>query len=308
MNRLVLLADKQNVHSTLAIALTCSVFCGCATLGHRPVAENVVRCREQCQAGLDAEREGRDKEAHQLYAAAVECCPVDERARRLHAESLWQRAQRTEAIEQMQEAVRLSGGEPQLLVRLGEMHLATGQLQPAARQACAAIEAAPGLASAWALEGDVLRASGDPSAALERYHRALVYRDDYPEVQFAVAEIYFQQRRYQRALSTLVALSQQYEPHRQPQRLRWLRGLSYKALERYDEAAEELEMAARFAPPTPELLYELAHSQMMAGQTAAARLTAQQALALAPAHADSRQLMAQLERNQSPGGGTRRFY
>ena len=51
----------------------------------------------------------------------------------------------------------------------------------------------------------------------------------------------------------------------------------------------------RAAPPTPELLYELATALAASGDTVAARMTAEQALSLQPEHTDSRQLLARLD-------------
>jgi tetratricopeptide (TPR) repeat protein len=287
-------------HCASLLLLCCAG--GCAAFG-QPVDDNVIRCREQCQAALDAERRGQFQQADDLLAAAVKACPEDERARRLYAEALWQRGDAANAITHMDEAVRLSGGDAQLAVRLGEMYLARGDTARAAQRAELAITAAPQLPAAWALEGDVLARQGNPDAALARYHRALAYRRDYPQVQFAVAEIYAHQGRHQRALATLAALAEQYEADRMPQRLVMMRGLSHKALGQYDAAADQLTLAAKAAPPTPELLYELADSLLLAGEPAAARLAAEQALSLAPDHVGSRRLMAQLARQHGSISG-----
>jgi tetratricopeptide (TPR) repeat protein len=292
-----LLACSSHVRRYCASLLLLCCASGCAAFS-QPVDDNVVRCREQCQAALEAERRGQFEQADHLLAAAVESCPEDERARRLYAEALWQRGDAASAITHMDEAVRLSGGDAQLAVRLGEMYLARGDTARAAQRAAMAITAAPQLPAAWALEGDVLVSRGERDAALARYHRALAYRRDYPQVQFAVAEIYAAQGRHQRALATLAALGEQFEPDGMPQRLAVMRGLSHKALGQYNAAADQFTLAARAAPPTSELLYELADSLLLAGEPAAARLAAEQALSLEPDHLGTRRLMAQLARQQ----------
>lgn len=276
---------------------------GCATFSQQPVASNVVRCREQCQAGLSAARHGREANAEAMFASAVESCPADERARRLYAESLWSSGASAEALAQMAEAVRLSGGEPDLLVRLGEMQLARGDVDGAAKQAARAIAASPNMAPAWALEGDVLLERGAFDLALSRYHRALSYQSQFPRVQFAVAEIYARQGRNTRALATLAALANQYEPDRCPQRLHVMKGRALRALKRYPEAAGEFSLAVKAAPPTPDLLFELAQTLADSGEATAARMTAEQALSLQPRHANSRRLLAQLDRSGPPSAG-----
>ena len=183
-----------------------------------------MQCRQQCQAGLEALRRGKDESALDTFAAACESCPVDERARFLYAESLWNGGNHEAAIAQMSEAQRLSGGDPESTIRLGQMHLAQGDVSRAAKEAARAISAAPQSADAWALEGDVLAQKQQYDVALARYHRALAYQANYPEVQFAVAELYARQGKHGRALATLSALSTQYAPDRIPQQLNIMRG------------------------------------------------------------------------------------
>ena len=290
--------DLQNHYHIAIFGCLLAGACGCSTFSQQAVDSNVVRCRQQCQAGLEAARRGKDESALDTFAAACESCPIDERARRLYAESLWNQGKQKEAMTQMAEAQRLSGGEPETTVRLGQMYLDSGEIDRARSEAARAIVAAPRSAEAWALEGDVLHRSGEFDAALARYHRALSYRSDFPEVQFAVAEIYAQQGRHARALATLGALSMQYEPQRVPQQLHIMRGRSCASLGRHGEAASEFSQAVRAAPPTPELLYELATALAASGDTIAARLTAEQALSLQPEHADSQKLLAQLGGNR----------
>ena len=280
--------------------------CGCSTFSQQVVDSNVVRCRQQCQAGLEAARRGKDESALDRFAAACESCPVDERARRLYAESLWNQGDQDAATKQMAEAQRLSGGDPEATIRLGQMHLAMGNVQRAKDEAVRAIAAAPHSAEAWGLEGDVLARQGQLDVALARYHRALSYRSEFPEVQFAVAEIYAQQGRHDRALATLGALAAQYEPQRAPQQLHVIRGRSCRSLGRHEEAAREFSQAVRAAPPTPELLYELAAVLAESGDTIAARMTAEQALSLQPEHADSRRLLAALDAGGRNVGSHRR--
>mgnify|MGYP002623593151 CR=1 FL=1 len=268
--------------------------CGCSTFSQQAVDSNVVRCRQHCQAGLEAARRGNDASALGTFAAAVESCPEDERARQLYAESLWSHGDEEAAIAQMVEAQRLSGGEPEATVRLGQMYLAVGRIDQAEKAATRAIASAPRMAEGWALEGDVLARREQADQALARYHRALAYRSDYPEVQFAVADLYGKQGRHTRALATLNALSQQYEPNHIPQRLHVMRGRSYGVLGRHQEAADEFSLAVKAAPPTAELLNELATALAACGDTIAARMTAEHALSLQPENPDAQQLLAQL--------------
>ena len=120
-----------------------------------------VGCRllDRTRKGVRPTQEGAAlaRHAETLFAAAILKCPSDERARSGYAESLWQRGAREQAIEHMEEAVRLSVHDAQRLVRLGQMYGATGDLARAGHCADQAIGVSPELASAWALRGHVQR-------------------------------------------------------------------------------------------------------------------------------------------------------
>ena len=107
------------IRNPIALA-TLAAACGCSTFSQQAVDSNVVRCRQQCQAGLEAARRGKESSALDTFAAAVESCPVDGRARQLYAEALWSQGDEKAAIVQMAEAQRLSGGDPDTTVRLGQ--------------------------------------------------------------------------------------------------------------------------------------------------------------------------------------------
>ena len=276
---------------------------GCATFSAEPVAEHVVTCRERCQHGMEAMQRGNWDEADRLFATAVQSCPVDERARRNYAEALWQQGRQDAAVNQMEEAVRLSGGLPKTFVRLGEMYLAQRRLAAAQECAANAIARDPSLPEGWALEGDVLQRRGDLIAALARYHRALACRPEYSHAQLQAAGIYYLQARHQRVLATLDGISADAASD-ESRRMLILKGLSCKVLGRYAEAAQLLAAAAAAPGATPDELYELGDAQLLAGLPENARLTAEQALALNPRHSGNRQLLARANAARGHGGPT----
>ena len=181
-----------------------------------PVGEKVIAARQYSLRGMEALQREQFEEAEGLFASAVQTSPVDERARCRYAESLWRRGARQEAIAQMEEAVRLSGNDPKLLVELGEMHLAFGDLPRATKCAEQAVAVNGRSASAWALRGDVLRRTGKPQDALACYHRALTYQTHFTHVQLATADIYRESGRPQRSLATLDVLAAQFSPGQEP--------------------------------------------------------------------------------------------
>jgi tetratricopeptide (TPR) repeat protein len=203
----------------------------------------VAAARQLSLAGLDAQQRGQWQRAESLFAAAILKCPADERARCGFAEALWHRGAQAEAISHMQEAVRLSGHDPERLVRLGQMYAARGEIQLASQYADLAIAANPALASAWALRGQVCRTQGDPNNALASFHRALSCQHPLPDVQIAISEIYLQQGRPQRALATIQALSASYPPGRAPANVLVHEADALLALNRQQEAQRLLAQA-----------------------------------------------------------------
>ncbi len=277
-----------------ALALI-TTLCGCTAFRKGPVAQDVLSAREYSLRGIDAAQQGDLAEAESLFERAVTACPHDERARRHYADTLWRRGEVDQAIAHMEEAVRLSAGDPKLLVKLGQMYLSRGDLHRAGELADEAIRGNRQLASAWALQGDVQRRRNDRDAALASYHRALAYEEHFPRVQFAVAELYYEAGRPQRSLATLVALADQYPPGQEPRELLFRQGVTLKSLGRYHDAVEVLETAASRGKATAELLFHLSEARMLSGDETNAALALANALELDPQHPASLRLMSQLE-------------
>ncbi len=277
--------------SWLPLALILSVLAGgCASLNRNKLDGNIVAARQLSLRGMDAKQHGRLTDAEMLFSRAIQMCPLDERMQCHYAETLWQLGSRDEAVAHMEEAVRLSGGNPELLVRLGDMYLANGDVERAAQQADLAVQANRQSAASWALYGDVQRRQGQIEASLASYHRALSYQEHFPRVQLAIAETYRSDGRHGRALATLRALSDGYPAGETPQYVLFLQGVTLKDMQRYEAAVERLMAASKQGEPTPDLLYHLAETQLLAGDPVNARLTIEAALARAPTHEPSQAL------------------
>jgi len=259
---------------------------GCRVLRYPKASdETIASARQLSLQAIAARGQGRWEQSEALFAQAVQQCPRDERARCGYAESLWQRGEQEQAVAHMEEAVRLSGHDPERLVQLGDMYLARGELPRAAAQADRAIAANRDLASAWALRGKVQQSQGSRTEALASFHRALTLRGQYPEVQLALAEIYREQGRPQRALTTLQSLADSLPPDQVPLEVLVEQGFALRQLGRHRDAARALALAANRGNPSADLLYELGRSHLAAGDTAAARLAVNAALAREPNHA-----------------------
>jgi tetratricopeptide (TPR) repeat protein len=297
MPRHAFLPPHARCLAVVAVAVL-AIASGCRVFKPRTSDESIRVSRELALQGMDAQQRGQWEQAEQLYAAAVQCCPQDERARCCYAEALWRRGEQEQAVVHMEEAVRHSGNDPARRVQLGKMYLARGQVHQASVQADKAISANSQFAAAWALHGDVLRAEGLRSEAMASYHRALVYQPHYPEVQLALADLYGQQDRPQRALATLQSLADHYAPDEVPSEVLYRQGLVLRRLGRHDDAAAQLAAAVKRGPVTADMLLDLAQTQVLTGNTQAARESIAAGLALHPRHAGLARLAAELGSGQ----------
>jgi tetratricopeptide (TPR) repeat protein len=192
----------------------------------------------------------------------------------------------------------LSGDDPERLVQLGQMRHARGDSHRALALADRAIAGNRQLPAGWALRGRILQSQGEQTAALTAYHRALSLQGHYPDVQLAIAEIYSQQQRPQRALATLQALASRYPPGEAPLEVVVREGLAYRDLGRYPEAVRSLAQATQRGAASANVWYELARMRSLTGDVAGARLAANAALALDPNHPASLALSSELSSQQ----------
>jgi len=293
-------SSRGFVRATAMLMFMCGVahVGGCASLHKDTISEDVIMARQMSLRGFDSLEHGNMEDAEAWFANAIETNPVDERAHVQYAELLWRRDLRDDAIKHLEQSVKLSGGDPNLVVRLGELYLAQGDAVRAWQQAERAIEANRQLPCAWALRGDVRRFEGNLQEALAEYHRSLSFEGHCPHVQLALAAIYREQNRPRRALSTLDALASHYPPDEMPQDLLLEQGLALKALGRHENAATLLAQATQRGEPSTELLFHLAEAQLLSGDTTNARLALVAALAQEPTHGPSNQLKGKIDEQQ----------
>ncbi len=296
------ISASREHHRTIIVlmALICvSSLSGCVSLRRDTGSEDIITARQMSLRGFDSLRKGKLEDAEAWFANSIETNPVDDEAHEQYAELLWQRNLRSDAIDHLEKAVKLSGGNGRLVVRLGEMYLAEGDDERAWRQAETAIQSNRQLPCAWALRGDVRHHQGKLNEALADYHRSLSFEGHCPHVQLALASIYRQQNRPRRALSTLDSLAENYPPNDMPQGLLLEQGLALKALGRHENAVTVLAQASRRGEPSAELLFHLAEAQLLAGDPTNARLALVAALAQEPTHVASSRLQQELDQQQA---------
>ncbi len=269
---------------------------GCRVLRQRGADQQMAGARQLSLRGADALDRDRFQDAELLFSEALQCCPTDERAHWGYAQTLWQKGSKQEAIRHMQEAIRISGTDPEYMVRLGEMYLSIGDLPNAAQQAQLAISEDHRNPQAWSLLGDTHRSMKNWEQALTCYQRAMLLQPDYPEVQLATADIYRQLGRPQRALATLDRMVDLHPTeHSKPESL-MVRGLALADMGHQREALAVLNRAADKMPlENVDQHVQLATAQYRLGDLVQARMSLGKALQASPAHAEAKRLQSTLD-------------
>lgn len=294
------LSPLRKVVMPLILWTICLAHSGCRSISKQnAINEKVVSCRQQWQQGLDAAQRGAWGQAERLFARAVQTCPSDEWARQYYADALWRKSSQAEALREMQKAVELSGQDPQLLVRFGEMLSVRGDLTKARECAVDALRNQPRLASARALLGDIAWAGGHRSVALDHYCRALSLQPEYPRVQFAAATICFQQRKFQQALVYVQNLMDATPSSETPAETLRLEGEIYMAMGRFPDAASSFQLAIGRGVSEPQIFYDLAEAEFQSGKFSQAQRAIQEALNLDVQHEPSLHLLARIQSQQS---------
>lgn len=280
----------------LGVALLCGL-CGCHTRAVKSTSHDMVASRQIALRGMEAAQRGDSATAEMYFSSAIQVCAEHDRAHAGYANTLWRRGARDLAIGHMEQAVRLSGGDPELLVSLGRMHLEQAELEAAMHRAEQALRSHRDLSIAWVLKGDIQREQADLDAALGSYHRALSLQENCCEAQLAVADIYLTQGRPQRALATLESLASRHLSGQVPAEVLRRQGMAQKALGRFDEAARSF-VAAGLPGVDSDWTGELAEAQLLAGELSAARLTVAEGMRHAPDNPKLIRIASEIDRQQ----------
>ncbi len=273
---------KPPIHSSTITRLSITVLLvaiefalvGCRTLRQRLPDGHLVRGRQLSLRGADLLRRSRYDDAQALFHEAIRNCPTDERAHWGYATTLWESNRRTEAVQHMREAVRLSGNNPEYVVRLGEMYLALGDHSAAGEQAEQVLETHRDRADAWALLGDSQSKRSEWNEALESYHRALLLQPDYPRVQLAVAQTYRIVGRPNRALATLDRMIDMHPTACQSGETQLARATTLLDLDRTEEAKVALQAVGDSLPlSSPDRQLEMVACYCRLGELVEARMS-----------------------------------
>lgn len=291
---------RQTVAVCIMLAF-CLTSLGCRAIRQHVESRQSIAARKLSREGLEAMHHESWEEAEAAFTGALVLNQADDRAHSGLAEVLWERGEREKAIEHMEQAVRLSGAEPQLTVRMGRMYYDVGRIEEAQKKSDEAlVGGGRDLPAAWALRGDVLSARGSDDEALACYHRALVLQPDYPAVQIAIADVYHRHGRYDRLLATLDRLRDNVDADACPSKVHVLRGMAMMQLGRPREAADLFRSVCEHIPDDPDILMRLAEAEYEAGDIAASRQALGRVFQLDPNSDEGRALVTQIENRLVP--------
>jgi Tfp pilus assembly protein PilF len=252
---------------------------GCRSLGDTRRTKELSAARQRSLQGADELQQQNWNEAERLFNDALRRSSADERAHWGMAEVFYQRGESEAAIRHMQAAAQLSGDNPDLLVRLGEMHLQADRLEEAVHYADKALAGNRQCCAAWALRGQVLRQQNRLDDSLQCYHRALICQPNNQQVQLEIADLYRALDRPQRALATLDRFIEAQAGETASARAWFLKGQALADLGQRKEAQMYLQRATQLArEDDSDLLLQLAESQVLSGELAEARLCLGRAL------------------------------
>lgn len=252
---------------------------GCRSLRSQRHIQKLSEARVLSLEGASHLEQENYQEARTLFSEALKHSPEDERAHWGMAEVLWKQGEFTPAAQHMAQATSISGENPDLLVRLGEMYLSEGSLPEALDQAERALARNRQHPEAWALKGQILRAQNELEESLECYLRALSYKPNNPSSRVALAEIYNVMGRPQRALATLDKLADDQSAELIPAKAWLQKGQAWSILGQTADAKKCWRHAALCANDSEtDLLLELAKIQYSAGELAESRLCLGRAL------------------------------
>lgn len=261
-----------------------SVQWGCRTLRTNRHTRNLTLARQLSRRGAGLLEQENYREAGPLFGEALEHSAADERAHWGMAQVCWQRGEHERAIDHMAKAGELDGQNPDFFVRLGEMHLASGNLDEALKQADMVLRQKRQHSLAWALKGAVHKARAlrevDPktredeyNAALDCYQLALTHDSNNSAARIQVAEIYRSIGKPHRALATIDYLADGHTIQSLPARAWMVKGQALSDLGEGTDAQDCLRQASMCADPADnELLLRLAHEQHKTGNSGEARL------------------------------------
>ena len=246
-------------------------------------------------AGDAAAKKGQYVTALNQFEEAAKLTPQDPVIYERLSEGNWQLGYYTRSINQMARAVQASDYEPHLLYKLADLNYQYGDMARALEAANHAIKREPQAIDARILRARVYEQQKDYSKSLQDLHFVLgVLNEDEiqrrVEMQLKVAEIYIVQHRFQDALSIVTTIPTTKIDDEHVIKALQIHSSVLQQLGRLRDAQEKLEVALKLDGNHVETYYRLAEVHMAANNVSGATLAIRQTLALSPQHQAALQL------------------
>jgi len=240
-------------------------------------------------------KSGQYVTAIEQFEEAAKLTPDDPVVYERLSEGNWEIGNQTRAINQMARAVQASDYDPQLLCKLAELNFQHGDLQRALEAVNLSIQSEPQSVDARILRASVLQKQGTTAKALDDLHFVLGVLDEgdivrQVEMQLKVAQIYIQQHRFQNALSVVTTIPITKIEDELVIEVYQIHAQTLQQLGRLEDAQEKLELALKLDGDHIETYYRLAEIHTLANNMAGASLALKQTLALSPQHQGALQL------------------
>lgn len=261
--------------------------------------QDQIAVRQLALRGAEAMQRGNADEAERCFQDAITKHPQDERCYVLLAELRKKQGRSVESTENLEKAISLSGGDPHLLVELGEQRFEQDELAEAMECVRKALRQDATSSRAWVLHARLLREAHQGPEAIVAYHRALQIDPNQYAVTLELAEVYLQEGRLERCLSTLDSRACNATEALESGEPEYLRGIAFARMKRHADATTALAEAERKGIRSPELYFLLAQSHHLSGSPASARLALAEAQKLSPEDERFAQLAAAIDTPRS---------
>jgi tetratricopeptide (TPR) repeat protein len=224
-----------------------------------------VRASGASIAGLSYESLAQPQEAIRHLKLGIRLDPDQEQPylalARIHAEQQDNRA----AVEILEEARKMLGGPPNVLLALGSALVSTEQYQAASQILTGLIQNFPGQLEAYPKLAEAYRNLGEPGRATETLRQLARRKPEDPMLRLVIAQSLLDEEKvdYPRVLQELAA-AEKASPDDYD--IQYLRGKVFLATGRYSQAVTSLRHAIELRPTEPGASYQLGLAYRKLGQ------------------------------------------
>ena len=272
-----------------------AVLPGCRLIPLRsPKTDNDTEIRKLLRQSAMLQESGDYVQAEICLTEAVALNAKDAESRRSYAELLWQMSKKQESVDQLSQALTLTGKpDTRILLSLSEKCYDLGHYETAVECAEKAIDCAEGkwivteenrslLSRAWVIRARVRWRNNELQPALDDYYKAISLCPKNQELLSELATLQMTMKRPEQALATWHSVSKLWPLDQEPQHVVFGRGNAYMAMQQYHLACDQFEMANRRWPEDINTYCRLAEAQLACGRAKEALVVAKRAIEIAP--------------------------